>query len=169
MKNGDSSSARVNDGPTSLTSFRMIAGPLAPERCIGDALVNNFAEAPKPHLPPMEVRVLSSATGGVLPAGTASTAMRTIFPLPPLSWIIYETKVMCKYSSATDGKMNFNQLAPPCWRKVIQTKSRQTLLFDSGGCSSHLRDRLFLRGRRTLLRGGSVWTLRRYLRLERFC
>ena len=41
-KNGDSCSGRDDDGPTSLTSFGMIAEPLlkAPEKCIGDALVN---------------------------------------------------------------------------------------------------------------------------------
>ena len=81
--NGDSSSARrVDHGPTSLTSSDQIAElPLAPEKCIGDAFVNKCAEVPKPHLPPVEVRVLSSAAGG-LPAGITSTTMRTIFPLP---------------------------------------------------------------------------------------
>ena len=47
VKNGDSSPARVDDGPTSLTSFGIMAEPPAPEKCIGDALVNKGAEAPK--------------------------------------------------------------------------------------------------------------------------
>ena len=61
-KNGDISSATVDDGPTSLTRFGMIAEPLlmAPEKCICDALVNEGAEAPKPHLSPVEVCMLSS-------------------------------------------------------------------------------------------------------------
>ena len=49
----------------------------APEKCIGDVLVDKVAEAPKPHLHLMEVvGMLSSATGGLLPAGTASTTIK---------------------------------------------------------------------------------------------
>ena len=73
-KNGDKSSARFDDGPTALTSFGMTAEQLAPEKCIGDALVNKGAEVPKPHRPPMD-RMLSSATDGLLTIGAASTAM----------------------------------------------------------------------------------------------
>ena len=64
----------------------MIAEPLlmALKKCIGDALVNEGAEAPKPHLPLVEVRILTSTAGGLLPAGTASSAMRTIFLPTPL-------------------------------------------------------------------------------------
>ena len=82
MKYGDSSSARIDDGSTGLNSFSMIAEPLlkAPEKCIGDALVNKDAEAPKSNLPSMEVRMLSFVAGGLLPTGTASTAIRAIFP-----------------------------------------------------------------------------------------
>ena len=56
VKNGDSVSARIDDGPTCLTSFGMIAEPLlkAPEKCIGDALVNKGTQAPKPQFSPME-------------------------------------------------------------------------------------------------------------------
>ena len=81
VNNGDSSSARIDNCPTSLTSLGMIAEPLliTPEKCIGDALVNESAKVLKPHLPPVEVRMLPSTTGGLLPAGTVSTAMRTIF------------------------------------------------------------------------------------------
>ena len=71
----------VEDGPTSLTSFGMITEPPAPEQCIDDALVNNNgAEGLKPHLPLVEVCMLSSTAGGLPPAGTASTAMRAILP-----------------------------------------------------------------------------------------
>ena len=65
-KHGNSSSARVDDGPTSLTNFGMIDKPLllAPEKCIGGTLVNQGAQASKPHFPPVEVCMLSSAAGG---------------------------------------------------------------------------------------------------------
>ena len=76
------SSARVDDGATSLTIFGMIAEPPAPEKCIDDVLVSRGTEAPKPDLPLMEVRILSSAAGGLLPASAASTTMRVIFPRP---------------------------------------------------------------------------------------
>ena len=116
--NGDSSSAkRVDHGPTSLTSFDKIAEPsLAPEKCIVSALVYKCVEVPKPHLPPVEVRMLSSAAGGLLPAGTSSTAMRAIFSRPLASWTLGEET---KERISRTGR---NQLAPPCWRRVIQTK-----------------------------------------------
>ena len=77
------SAKRSDDGLTSLTSFsKKIEPPLAPKKCIGAALVNKGAEAPKLHLPPVEVRMLPSAAGGLLPASIASTAMRTIYPRP---------------------------------------------------------------------------------------
>ena len=51
-KYGDTSCARAEENPTSLTSFGKITEPLpAPEKSIGDALVNAGAETPKPHLP----------------------------------------------------------------------------------------------------------------------
>ena len=50
MKNGDRSLARVYDRSTSLTSFGMIAEPPASEKSIGDTLVDQGVEAPKPCL-----------------------------------------------------------------------------------------------------------------------
>ena len=71
----------IVSGPTSSTSFGMTTKlPALP--CRDYILVDKSAEAPKPHLPPVEVRILPSAASGLLPAGTASTAMRTIFPRP---------------------------------------------------------------------------------------
>ena len=60
--NGDSfSTKRVDDGPKRLTSFGKLAEPsLAPEKRIGDTLVDKGAEVPKPYLPP----VTRSTTGG---------------------------------------------------------------------------------------------------------
>ena len=75
-----SSSARVNAVPTCSTSFGIKAEPPThPLR--DDALVDKGAAAPKPHLSPVEMRTLTAA-GGLLPAGTASSVMRTIFPRP---------------------------------------------------------------------------------------
>ena len=75
---------RVDDGPTSLINFGMIAELLAPEKCMKDALVNKGTEAPKLHLPSVEMRMLSSAAGSLLLTGPASTVMRTTIsrPLP---------------------------------------------------------------------------------------
>ena len=39
----------------------------------------------------------------------------------------------------------------------MQTKLRQKLVFDPGGCSGRLRGCPFLGGRLALLRGGFVW------------
>ena len=124
VKNGDSSSARVDKCLTSLTSFGMIAESTASEKCIGDILVNKGAEALKPHLPPMEVRMLSFAAGGLLPTGTDSTAMKFICSRPLLSWSLGEE------AKERTGRTNFNQLAPPSSRKAI-------LL----GCGSFVRGR----------------------------
>ena len=75
---GDSSSAmKVDIGPTSLACFGMMAELPALSCCRGDALVDKGAEAPKSCLSPVEMRT-QAATGGLLPAGTAFTAMKTI-------------------------------------------------------------------------------------------
>ena len=80
-KHGDSRSAKsVDNGPTSSTTFSMIARPPALPRSI-DVLVDKGAAAPKPRLSSVEMRTLTAA-GGLLPTGTASTAIRTIFPRP---------------------------------------------------------------------------------------
>ena len=57
---GDISSVLVNDDPMRFTSFGnqgFTKPSLASEKGIGNALVNEGAEAPKPHLPPVEVRM----------------------------------------------------------------------------------------------------------------
>ena len=107
-------------------------------RCMGDAMVDKGAEEQTPCLLPMERRTLTAA-GGLLPVGTASTAMRTIFLRPLFFWSLSEeTK---KSTTRTT-----NQLAPLCRWRVIQTKSRQTRVLDPGGYTGHLRDGPFLGG-----------------------
>ena len=160
-KHGDSCSAkRVDAGPTSSTSFSMTAEPPAlPQR--DDVLVDKGAEAPKPCLSPVEIRTLTAA-GGLLPTGTYSTAIRTIFPRPLFSRSLGDQEK--KYQSDKQPAC-----PPPCWRRVIQRKSRQFLVFDPGGFIGRLRACPFLGGWRTLLCGEVfVWMPRWYPRLERF-
>ena len=113
----------------------MIAEPLllTPEKCPGDALVNKSAVAQKPHFPLVEVRMLSSTAGGLMPVGTVSTIMRAIFPPPRFSWSLDEE------TKERTNRTNFNQLAPPFWRKVMQKILSQNMVFDSGGCPGRLR------------------------------
>ena len=126
----DSTSAKVDGGPTRLTSLGMIAEPPALP-CRDDALVNKGAEAPKPCLSPMEVRT-PTAAGSLLPAGTVSTAMKTIFPPPPL-WDFCPTEERnFTRTYAIQTYTTYNSF----WKiKVLETKSRQTLVFDPGGCT----------------------------------
>ena len=74
-----------HEDSSELTSFGMMAEslPMTPEIYIGDTLVDKGAGAPKPCLSLVEMHT-STAACGLLPAGTASTAMRTIFTPTPL-------------------------------------------------------------------------------------
>ena len=83
-KHGNKSSfAQVDHVPMCLTSFGddSTEPPTLPLR--DDALVNKGAVAPKPCRSLVEMRTLTTA-GGLLPAGTASMATRTIFHQPSL-------------------------------------------------------------------------------------
>ena len=82
-KHEDSCPAKKIDvGPSSSTSFGMeVEPPALPLR--DGALVDKGATAPKLCLSPVKTRTLT-ATGGLLPASTASTATRTIFHQSPL-------------------------------------------------------------------------------------
>ena len=147
VKHGDSSSAkkRVDAGPTSLTSFGMIAEPPALP-CWDGALVDKNAEAPKPCLLPVEMRTPPGAAG-LLPTGTASTAMRTIFSRPLPSWTLGEE------TQGRTSPTGRNQLASPCWRRIIQTESRKTMMLDPGGSTGRIHACQFLGGWRALLCG----------------
>ena len=100
---GDSSSAnQVNPDQMYLTSFGADSTGPPTLSCTRDGtLVDNGAAAPKPRLSPVEMRT-PTATGGLLPAGTASTTMRTIFPRPLFSWSLRETK---KHTSSINFKL----------------------------------------------------------------
>ena len=137
------SANQVYPDPMCLTSFGDDSTEPPALPCTRDgALIDNGAAAPKSCLSPVEMRT-PTAAGGLRP-GTASTAMMTIFPQPIFSWNFGETK---KYTS----RINYN--LGPSWRRVIQTKSRQTLMFNPGGFTSSFCACPFLRTWRALLFG----------------
>ena len=157
-KHGDSCSAKiVQAGPTSSASFVMkVELSALPRR--DDVSVDMGAAVPKPCLSPVEMRTLT-APGGLLPTGKTSTATITIFHQLPL-WLCLTKNIKYRTSRhATDG---FRKL------KILETKSSQTLVFDPGGFTGHLRTCPFLGAWRTLLCGvvlrlGTGW----YPRLQR--
>ena len=90
---GDISSARVDDDRIRLTSFgdeKFTKRSSAAEKGIGDALVDEGAEAPKPCLSPVEMRMLIPAAGGLLPTDSAFAQLRTIFHSQSLPWSFCE-------------------------------------------------------------------------------
>ena len=147
--NVDSSPARVNYGPTRLTIFGMIAEPPAPEKSIGNALVDKGAEARKLCLSPGEMRT-PTAVGGLVPAGTTSTAMRTIFLSSP-RWSFCPTEEM---NFRTTTSIQTYTMYISFWQmNVLKTRPRQTLVFDHGGCKGRLHVCPFQGGWHTLLCG----------------
>ena len=94
----------------------------------------------------VEMRTLTAA-GGLMPTGTASITMRTIFVRQFFSWSLDEK------TEKSTSRTNFHQLTPCCWREVTQNKFRQTLAFDSGGCTGRLRGCRVLGGWHALRRG----------------
>ena len=159
-KNGDSYSAKkVQAGPIS-TSFVMKAeSPALPRR--DDVLVDISATALKPYLSPVKMRTLTAA-GGLLPTGKTSTATKIIFHQLPL-WFFLTKEIKFRTSQCATDYSNFWKL------KILETKSRQNLVFDPGGCTDHLRAYTFLEAWHALLCGevfcqGAGW----YPRLQRF-
>ena len=84
-KHGDSHSAnQVGPDQMCLASFYDDSTEPQARPCSrDDALIDEGAAVPKPCLPPVKIRTLT-ATGGLLLAGTASSATRTNFHQPPL-------------------------------------------------------------------------------------
>ena len=126
-KHGDSCSAKRSAIPCSR----------------GDALEGNGAAVPKSCISPLEM-CTSTATSGLLPASTTSTATRTAFDQPrrrfcPIEDTSFE-RTSVQYASYYSSFWWINdKLAAPSWRRVIQTKSRQTLVFSQGGSTGRLR------------------------------
>ena len=93
----DSSSAQVDPVPMCLISFDDDStDSLTFPCCRGDALADKGTAVPTPCLSPVEIRTLTTA-GSLLPAGTTSTATKTISHQPPL-WF-YSTKDMSSRTS----------------------------------------------------------------------
>ena len=118
-KHGDTcSTKKIDPDLICLTSFGDDSTePPALSYCRNDALLDKGAVAPKPFLSLLaEMRTLT-VTSGLLPVGTVSTAMMTIFPRPLFSWSLGEE------TKKSNSRKN-NQPAPPCWWRVIQMKSR---------------------------------------------
>ena len=85
---GDNSSAQVDTAPFRLTRFgNDSARSPALNSSRDDALVDNGAAPTKPCFSPAEMRT-GTAAGGLLSAGTVSTAIRTIFSRAFPSWTL---------------------------------------------------------------------------------
>ena len=125
-KYGDISSVRTDDDPMRLTSFGdEFTKPLAPEKGVDDALVDDCAEAPKPHIPALKVRMLTSTACSLLLTGAGfATLLTTVFHPQPLPWSLCEsTKTGSNNNnSVTSHRANSDQLAQPFHRKAIETK-----------------------------------------------
>ena len=104
-------------------------------------------------LPSLEMRS-STAAGGLVPTGEASTASETSFNQPPLRFCSTEEtdleanlKKTSILSASYDSGSVFqerNLSDTPYCRRVVDTKSRQNRTFDSGGSRGHLRACPFL-------------------------
>ena len=154
---GDCFSARrVETGPTTnSTSFGVKAEPPALP-CRDDVVVESGPAASESCLLSMEMR-LSTAAGGLVPTGEASTASETTLNEPPLRFCpTEETEPNCKktstpYASYESSSFFWKLLAAPHCRSVVDTKSRQNMTFDPGGSQDRLRACPFLGSWRVLL------------------
>ena len=140
-KHGDSCSAkRVQAGPTSSTRSGVKAEPPALP-CRDEILVENGSAAPKSCISPLEMRT-TTAVGGLLPAGTTSTATRTTSDQPPLWFCPTEEKKIrtpILYASCYSIFWGINNQQAPFWSRVIEKKTGQNLVFDPGGSTGRLR------------------------------
>ena len=168
---GDSFSAnRVDPDPMCSTSFGVKVEPPAVP-CRDDVLVENGAPAPNSCRSPLEMRS-PTAAGGLVPAGEASTTTRITFYEPRLRFCpteeTHSERMSTQYALYYNINFRLNQLRAPSWRRVIQTKSRQNLIFDPGGSKSRLRACLLLGTWRALL-CGEVLVLERLVTICSIC
>ena len=162
--NEDSSFVQVDHDPMCLTSFGDdFTEPPALPCYRDDVLIDKGAEAPKSCLLTMKMRT-QTAAGGLLPDGIASTVTRTIFLQPHLWNFCQPEEIHFRTTSVQYARYSI------FWKmEILETKTRQTMVFDLGGCMGRLRACPFWGGWRALLCGEVfVWTLRWYPRLERF-
>ena len=109
-------------------------------------MVESGAAASESCLPSLEMRS-STAAGGLVPTGEASTAKEINFIQPPLRFCsTEETDLEAKkswtsapsasnYSSSVFQERNLS--ATPYCRRVVDTKSRQNRTFNPGGLQAH--------------------------------
>ena len=128
---GDSCTAqKVQGRPKTSTSFGMKAElPAFP--CRDDVQVENDDSWPKSCLSSVNMRKPTPA-GGLLHAGSASTnkAQGTNFPPHLLPWNFLETSEEDNIGTTRQTFAKYNRSWHP---KVIETKSRQNLVFDPSG------------------------------------
>ena len=149
---GDSFTARrVEPGPnTSSTSFGVKAEPPALP-CRDDVVVESDDAAPKSCLPSLEMRS-STAAGGLVPTGEASTATETNFNQPPIRFHSTEEtdsetssketnlRTSTQYASYDSSVFQESNLPPALSDlRVIETKPIQNITFDPGGSQDRLR------------------------------
>ena len=152
---GDGFSARwVEPGPnTNSTSFGVKAEPPALP-CRDDVVVESGDAAPQSCLPSLEMRS-STAAGGLVPTGEASTATETTSNEPLLRFYATEEinpednskekKSWTSIPSASYDSSSFCRLlAAPYCHRVVETKSRQNRTFDPDGSRGYLRACPFL-------------------------
>ena len=176
---GDGFSARrVEPGPnTNSTSFGVKAEPPALP-CRDDVVVERSVAASESCLPSLEMRS-STAAGGLVPTGKASTASGTTSN-EPLLWF-YETEEMnpegdskmedswtLTPSASYDSSSFWRLSATPYCRRVVDTKSKKNRTFDPGGSRGHLRACPFLGSWRALVRGEVLRTGEPGDELQRF-
>ena len=139
----------VQDGPkTSITFGVEVEPPDLP--CREDVLVEEGATSPKSCLLSLEMRS-STAAGGLVPTGEASTATETNFNQPRLRFCSTEEtdldaickKTLTPYVSFDSSSFWRLLAAPYCWR-VVETKSRQDRTFDPGCSQGRVRACPFL-------------------------
>ena len=134
-KHGDISSDQINDDPTRLTSFGdESTEPPAPTISSDNALIDKDAEAPKPCISPVEMRMLISPASRLQHVDSDRTTLRNIFSPHPLLWSFWETIEEMNFSTMTTLQA-FAKYHSFWHRKVMETKSRQNLVFIPGGSS----------------------------------
>ena len=137
---------------TNSTSFGVKAEPHALP-CRDDVVVESGAAASESCLPSLEMRS-STAAGGLVSTGEASTAKETNFIQPPLRFCSTEETDLeannlwisvppASYDSSSVFQER-NLSATPYCRRVVDTKSMQNRTFDPGGLQGHLRACPFL-------------------------
>ena len=163
MRGDGFSARRVEPGPnTNSTSFGVKVEPPALP-CKDDVVVKSGVAASESCLPSLEMRS-STATGGLVPTGKASTATEINYNQPPLRFCSTketDLEANCKKTSIPSASYDSSSVfqernlsATPYCQGIVDTKSRQNRTFDPGGSRGHLRACPFLdRGARWFVMG----------------